>query len=210
MMGRSLWSENSVKLTLFCVQQGQHRAGCGDASMMGLSLWSENSAKLTLFRLQHGQHRAGCGDASMMGIYLWSENLAKLTLLCFQHGQHTAGCGDTSMMGLSLWSENSAKLTLFCAPKAPKMLLTALLARASRKTAITISLRSLGWVDIGMSIFGRFLGWVEVLISIFGQFCQKQANMALRYGRLKASPTISGESRYVNVVICIERNYCFF
>ena len=57
--------------------------------------------------------------------------------------------GDASMMGLSLWSENSAKLTLFCAPKAPKMLLTALLARASQKTAIAISLRSLGWVDYG-------------------------------------------------------------
>ena len=75
-----------------------------------------------------------CGDASMMGIYLWSENLAKLTLLCLQRGQHTAGCGDTSMMGLSLWSENSAKLTLFCASKAPKMLLTALLARAFCET----------------------------------------------------------------------------
>ena len=49
MMGLSLWSKNLAKLTLFCVQHGQHRAGCGDASMMGLSLWSENSAKLTLF-----------------------------------------------------------------------------------------------------------------------------------------------------------------
>ena len=59
----SLWSENSIKLTLFCVQHGQHRAGCGDASMMGLSLWSENSIKLTLFCVQHGQHTAGCRDA---------------------------------------------------------------------------------------------------------------------------------------------------
>ena len=143
-----------------------------------------------------------CGDASMMGIYLWSEYLAKLTLLCLQHGQHTAGCGDTSMMGLSLWSENSAKLTLFCAPKAPKMLLTALLARASRKTAIKISLRSLGWVDIWISIFGRYLGWAKISISIFGRFCQKQADMALRYGHLEALPTQSGESRYVNVLIC--------
>ena len=146
-----------------------------------------------------------CGDASMMGIYLWSENSAKLTLLCVQHGQHTAGCGDASMMGLSLWSENSAKLTLFCAPKAPKMLLTALLARASRETAVAISLRSLGWVDIWISIFGRYLGWAKISISIFGGFCQKQADMALRYGHLEASPTQSGESRYVNVLICIEK-----
>ena len=112
--------------------------------MMGLLLWSENLVKLILFCVQHGQHRAGCGDASMMGLFLWSENSAKLTLFCVQHGQHRAGCGDASMMGLSLWSENSAKLTLFCAPKAPKMLPTSLLARASRKTAIAISLRSLG------------------------------------------------------------------
>ena len=90
----------------------------------------------------------------MMGLSLWSENLAKLTLFCLQHGQHREECGDASMMGLSLWSENSAKLTLFCAPKAPKMLLTALLARASRKTAVAISLLSLGWIDIWISIFG--------------------------------------------------------
>ena len=125
----------------------------------------------------------------MMGIYIWSGNSAKLTLLCVQHGQHRAGCGDASMMGLSLWSENSSKLTLFCAPKAPKMLLSALLARESRKTAIAISLQSLGWVDISISIFGRYLGWAEISISIFGQFCQKHANMALRYGRLEALPT---------------------
>ena len=61
MMGLLLWSENLVKLILFCVQHGQHRAGCGDASMMGIYLWSENSAKLTLFCVQHGQHGAGCG-----------------------------------------------------------------------------------------------------------------------------------------------------
>ena len=84
------------------------------------------------------------------------------------------------------------------------MLLTALLARASRETAITISLRSLGWVDIWISIFGQYLGWAEISISIFGGFCQKQADMALRYGHLEASPTQSGESRYVNVLICIE------
>ena len=141
----------------------------------------------------------------MMGLSLWSENSAKLTLFCVQHGQHRAGCGDASMMGLSLWSENSAKLTLFCAPKAPKMLPTALLARASRETAIAIYLQSLGWVDISISIFGRYLGWAKILISIFGRFFQKQANMALRYGRLEALPTHSGESRYVNVVICIEK-----
>ena len=145
-----------------------------------------------------------CGDASMIGIYFWSEKLAKLMLLCLQNGQHTAGCGDTSMMGLSLWSENSAKLTLFYAPKAPKMLLTALLARASRETAITISLRSLGWVDVWILIFGRYLERAEISISIFGGFCQKQADMALRYAHLEASPTQSGESRYVNVLICIE------
>ena len=82
---------------LFCVQHGQHTAGCGDASMIGLSLWSENLAKLTLFCVQHGQHRAGCGNASMMALSLWSENLAKLTLFCVQHGQHRAGCGVTRM-----------------------------------------------------------------------------------------------------------------
>ena len=94
----------------------------------------------------------------MMGLSLWSENLAKLTLFCVQHGQHRAGCGDASMMGVSLWSENSVKLTLFCAPKAPKMLPTSLIARASCETAITISLQSLGWVDIWILIFGRYLG----------------------------------------------------
>ena len=116
--------------------------------MMGLSLWSKNLAKLTLFCVQHGPHREECGDASMMGLSLWSENSAKLTLFCVQHGQHRAGCGDASMMGLSLWSENSAKLTLLCAPKAPKMLPTALLDRVFRETAIAICLRSLGWADI--------------------------------------------------------------
>ena len=151
-----------------------------------------------------------CGDASMMGIYLWSENSAKLTLLCVQHGQHTAGYEDASMMGLSLWSENSAKLTLCCAPKAPKMLLSALLARKSCETAIAISLQSLRRVDILISLFGRYLGWVEISISILGQFCQKHANIALRYGRLEASPTHSEESRYVNVLICIEKNIASF
>ena len=131
----------------------------------------------------------------MMGLSLWSENSAKLTLFHVQNRQHRAGCGDASIMGLSLWSENSVKLKLFCAPKAPKMLLTALLARASHETAITISLRSLGWVDIWISIFGQYLGWAVISISIFGGFCQKQADMALRYGHLEASPTESGESR---------------
>ena len=42
MMGIYLWSENLAKLTLLCLQHGQHTAGCGDTSMMGLSLWSEN------------------------------------------------------------------------------------------------------------------------------------------------------------------------
>ena len=67
------------------------------------------------------------------------------------------------MMGLSLWSENSAKLTLFCAPKAHKMLPTSLIARASRETAIAISLQSLGWVDISISIFGQYLGLAKIL-----------------------------------------------
>ena len=135
----------------------------------------------------------------MMSLSLWSENLAKLTLFCVQHEQHRAGCGDASRMSLSLWSENLAKLTLFCAPKAPKMLPTALLARASCETAIAISLQSLGWVDIWISIFGRYLGWTEISISIFGRFCQKQADMALRYGRFKASPThtITVACRYI-------------
>ena len=109
--------------------------------MMGLSLWSENSAKLILFCVQMDNTEQGVGMLPMMGLSLWSENSAKLMLLCVQHGQHTSGCWDASMMGLSLWSENLAKLTLLCAPKAPKMVLTALLARASCETAIALSLR---------------------------------------------------------------------
>ena len=68
MMGLSLWSENLANTTLLCVQHGQHKAGCGDASMMSLSYLSENSAKFTLFCVQHGQHRAGCGDTYMMDL----------------------------------------------------------------------------------------------------------------------------------------------
>ena len=85
------------------------------------------------------------------------------------------------------------------------MIPTALLARASRETAIAIYLRSLGWVDISISIFGRYLGSAEILISISCQIFQKQADLAPRYGRLKTSPTHSRESRYVNAVICIEK-----
>ena len=103
----------------------------------------------------------------MMGLSLWIENSAKVTLFCVQHGQHRAGCGDASMMGLSLWSENLVKLTLFCAPKAPKMLPTALLARASRETAIAIYLQYLGLIDISISNLGQYLEWAEILISIF-------------------------------------------
>ena len=44
MIGVSLWSKNLARLTLFCVQHGQHRAEYGDASMMSHSLLSENSA----------------------------------------------------------------------------------------------------------------------------------------------------------------------
>ena len=109
-------------------------------------------------------------------------------------------------MVLSLWSENSAKVTLFFAPKDPKMLPTDLIARASCKTAIAISLQSLGWVGISILIFDRYLEWAKILISAVGRFCQKQSDMALRYGRHEALPTHSGESRYVNVVICIEIN----
>ena len=156
-MGLSLWSENSAKVTLFCVQHGQHRAGCGGASMMGLSFWSENSTKLPLFCVQHGLHRAGCGDASMINLSLWSKNSEKLTLFCAQHVQHRAGCGDASMMGLSLWSEISAKLPLFCAPG----------HLAKRQSQYHCNLqggskyRFRYSTNIWISIFGRCLGWAE-------------------------------------------------
>ena len=106
----------------------------------------------------------------MIGLSLWSENPAKLTLFCVKHGQHRAGCGDASMMGLYHWSENSAKLPIFCAPIPPKMLPTALLARASRKTAIAISLRSDIYIYIYIYIYTHiYIDFNIRLISEVGQ-----------------------------------------
>ena len=119
----------------------------------------------------------------MISLSLWSENSAKLPLFCVQHGQRRVGCGDASMTGLSLWSENLAKLTLFCAPIAPKMIPTSLLPRASRKTTIAISVRSLGWVEILILIFGQYLDIYGTTVWYLGYLCYLCYHRYHRYHR---------------------------